>query len=57
MRRALPSGRPIRAPASLSSDLAVSRLDDSHSKELDEAGTEEEGYGDRISSPTWGAVR
>jgi Tol biopolymer transport system component len=39
-----------------SSDLAVARPDGSHSKEFDEAGTEEEGYGSHIASPTWGGL-
>jgi TolB protein len=39
-----------------SSELVVSRPDGSQSKEFDEGGTEEEGYGSHIGPPTWGRV-
>jgi TolB protein len=39
-----------------SSELVVSRLDGSHSKEFDEGGTEEEGYGSHIGAPAWSPV-
>ena len=37
-----------------SSDLQVMRPDGSQSKEFDEAGTEEEGFGSSIGAPAWG---
>jgi TolB protein len=39
-----------------SSELVVSRLDGSQSKEFDEGGTEEEGYGSHVGAPAWSPV-